>query len=470
MKALIIAAGSGSRFNGRSGRSHKALLPVYGVPVIERIVSACTPADEFVVVTGYRATELEESLQRIFSGRVRMSFIRNDQWQKSNGVSVLSAREALAKEDNFLLLMSDHLIEPGLVEKLCSTPPPAGGALLAVDRNIEGVRDLEDATKVRLAGDGSITAIGKDLTEYNAVDTGVFFCTPALFEALGQSVAGGRESLSDGVRVLCGQGRMGSREVTGCLWQDIDCPGDLAEARKRLWARVQKPRDGVVSRLFNRRVSGFITRRICALPLRPNHVTLFNLLLAGTAAWLMAAGHLLAGGALAQLFSILDGVDGELSRLKNQGSWFGGWLDNLTDRICDWMLICGAALAIPHAGGQASTAWFFLCLALVSSICYWSAMDSILVSGVLRRPQPPAGLLARVEKWFHDREMVFGITHDVYLLILAVGVAAGFPASTLAALIGLETIWWAAKLYQIRNAQPSEQYALFLADQGRQSA
>ena len=463
MKALIIAAGRGSRFDGAGQKSHKTLIPVCGVPLIERIVSACGPMEEYVIVTGYRSEEIEAQLIRLLTGRVKFRFIRNGQWERANGVSVLAAREALADEKSFLLTMSDHLFERSLAEKLLSSGVRDGVCALAVDRNIAGVRDIEDATRVRLGEDSSISGIGKMLTEFDAVDTGVFLCTPALFEALEKAQADGGDSLSDGVRVLCGQGKMHAVDVTGCMWQDIDNPADLAEAGRRLWNTVAKPRDGVVSRLLNRRISGWITRRVCHFPLRPNHVTVFNCLLAGLAAWLMATGHLLAGGILAQVFSVLDGVDGELSRLKNMGSWFGGWLDNIADRLCDWLLILGAGFSIQHSGGSVNQAMLFAVIALVSNVCYWTAMDSLLVSGALRREVPARGLLARIEKWFHERRMVFGLTHDSYMLILALGVAFGYPRQTLSLLIVLETIWWALKLHQVRKATTTEQYDDYLA-------
>lgn len=463
MKALIIAAGRGSRFNGLSRSSHKALIPVLGVPLLRRIIEACGPVDEAVIVTGYRAEELERVARGILPPGLDAVFIRNPEWERANGVSVLAARDYLRGEDSFLLMMSDHLFEPELAARLRSGPPPSGGCVLAVDCRPELVRDLDDATKVRLAEDMEIVDIGKGLKEFNAVDTGVFLCTPALFEALERSLARGGESLSDGVRELCRDGFMQARDVSGLMWQDVDNPDDLAEAENKLWRKVSKPRDGVVSRLLNRKISGWITRRICFLPVRPNHVTVFNCLLAGCAAWLMATGNLLAGALLTQAFSVLDGVDGELARLKKLGSWFGGWLDNLADRICDWTLIAGAALAIPHAGGQLSEAWLFVFLGLVSNVCYWTAMDSQLVSGALRAPAIRKDPLSRLEKWFHEREMVFGLTHDSYLLILALGVALGFPRQTLTVLIILETLWWSLKLYQARNDRISSKYGEYLA-------
>jgi 1L-myo-inositol 1-phosphate cytidylyltransferase / CDP-L-myo-inositol myo-inositolphosphotransferase len=462
MKALVIAAGRGSGFNGHGPRSHKTLNPIWGISVIERILAAFPPLEELVVVTGYEHQILERELTRKLRKQVPLRFVHNPHWQRGNGLSVLAGRKALSGEESFLLSMSDHIFDRALVEKLTVTPPPPEGCLLAVDRDLPGVFDIGDATKVKLGSDNAIEQIGKDLECFDAADTGVFYCTNALFDALAEAAGRGEESLSDGIRVLCEKGKMAAREVTGCLWQDVDDLQSMAEARRRLWQRVAKPRDGVVSRLLNRKVSGALTRLIAPLPVRPNHVTAFNLLLAGCAAALMATGHLLTGALAAQLYSIVDGVDGELARLKNQGSWFGAWLDNLTDRICDWMIITGAALSVATGQGSTPLAWILLAIALISNVAYRSGMDSLLVSGSLRASAEGEDMLARAEKWFREREMVFGITHDVYLFLLALGVAIGFPLATLALLIVLETGWWLAKSVQARRALPSVTYAEYL--------
>ena len=50
---------------------------------------------------------------------------------------------------------------------------------------------------------------------------------------------------------------------------------------------------------------------------------------------------LAAGGALAQLASVIDGCDGEIARLKHSQSEFGGWFDAVLDRYADAVLLFG---------------------------------------------------------------------------------------------------------------------------------
>lgn len=112
-----------------------------------------------------------------------------------------------------------------------------------------------------------------------------------------------------------------------------------------------KPRDGPVSRYINRRISTRITRLIIAyrIPLTPNMVSAIAFTIALIAAPLYAIGHIVLAGILAQLSSIIDGVDGELARALGRASRRGGFLDTMLDRYADLALLLGAtAYIIQH--------------------------------------------------------------------------------------------------------------------------
>lgn len=99
--------------------------------------------------------------------------------------------------------------------------------------------------------------------------------------------------------------------------------------------------DGIVSRHLNRRISGPIAHAAARTSLTPNVVTLFTLALAVATGGMIAAGWNIAGGLLIQAVSIIDGVDGELARLKKLSTRFGGVLDAVTDRYADAIMLGG---------------------------------------------------------------------------------------------------------------------------------
>ena len=116
MKCLILAAGKGSRLK-QNGRS-KPLIPVLGIPLIERVIHTAIEAgaDDFYVVTGYEGERVRAFLESLSNRRkIRITSIINSDWEKNNGLSVLKAQEYLSEP--FLMLMADHLFDPSIARR-----------------------------------------------------------------------------------------------------------------------------------------------------------------------------------------------------------------------------------------------------------------------------------------------------------------------------------------------------------------
>jgi len=155
--------------------------------------------------------------------------IENLEYQKANGVSALAAKTELNQP--FLLLMSDHIFEPKTARGLLRQPLADDEVILAVDSKIDRVFDLDDATKVQRKGN-YIVGIGKDLLRYDALDTGMFLCSPALFDRLEAARKNGDCSLSDGMRRLAQDWKLRAFDIDDGHWQDVDSPQALAHAEE----------------------------------------------------------------------------------------------------------------------------------------------------------------------------------------------------------------------------------------------
>ena len=230
-QCLILAAGNGSRIASVASGVPKPLVPLCGVPLLEHVMTSSRDAgiERFVIVAGYRADLIRRWLSDRSMRGISVTLIENLEYQKANGVSALAAKTELNQP--FLLLMSDHIFEPKTARGLLRQPLADDEVILGVDSKIDRVFDLDDATKVQRKGN-YIVGIGKDLLRYDALDTGMFLCSPALFDRLEAARKNGDCSLSDGMRRLAQDWKLRAFDIDDGHWQDVDSPQALAHAEE----------------------------------------------------------------------------------------------------------------------------------------------------------------------------------------------------------------------------------------------
>ena len=232
LQAVVLAAGEGQRL--RPEGYLKPLTPLLGVTLLERVLLACRAVNvtECIVVLGYGRQRIGKRLDELASRvGITVRVVENPNWKEGNGTSALAAEPYI--RGSFLLTMCDHVFDPAILERLASSGGEDAECLLAVDYRTEGLFRTDDATKVQLSN-GTITAIGKDLRSYNAIDTGLFFCQPKVFDALQQSQAIGEGSLSSGWRHLIPRGTFRALDIGDSFWVDVDTPESLRYAERLL--------------------------------------------------------------------------------------------------------------------------------------------------------------------------------------------------------------------------------------------
>jgi CDP-L-myo-inositol myo-inositolphosphotransferase len=433
--AVILAAGEGSRLFARTD-CPKPLAGVLGLSLAERVVCVLkqgADVEKIVVVLGHEARTVREHFAEVCARRsVDVVFVEAAEWRSGNGASALAAREAVG-ERPFYLCMVDHLFEPEVLARLACAPPLPGEMRLAVDRDRQGIFDLDDVTRVKLAPDGErIAEIGKLLDDWDAADTGVMLCSDGLFEGLGRAAAQGRHGLSDGLRELVRDGRARTVDVTGYAWLDVDTPAAFEEARRRLLARHgRKDRDGPVARHLNRPLSRRLTSLLVRTPVTPNQISVISWLISCCAAALFALGgyegpplglgplsgypSLVLGAVLAQAASIIDGCDGEIARLKNIESAFGGWFDAVLDRYADGFLLFGLTWHVFASTGSE------LSLIIGFAAILGSFMNSYTADKYDGLMRERFGAASR-----------FRLGRDVRVFVIFLGALANLPLATLA--------------------------------------
>lgn len=233
MKAVIIAAGMGNRLWQTTNKTPKTLLPFGTGTILSTIMDNLSSAgvESFVIVLGFKAELIRQYLQGQGNLGYEITFVRNDEWQKGNGISVLKAAQALEGQD-FLLSMADHLVSVPALQKMVRQA--AGQNTLLVDRRLQQIFDPEDATKVLVNG-RYIENIGKEIEEYNGVDCGIFQLSSRFFDSMREQLKMNKESISDAIK-----GLIKNRDMQALfmdedqVWIDVDTPEAYRQAAEKL--------------------------------------------------------------------------------------------------------------------------------------------------------------------------------------------------------------------------------------------
>lgn len=233
--AVILAAGKSSRFRDQGVLKPKVLMQVGGLGLLERAILTLhsTGIEHFRITVGaYKEQVMTEmkSLERL--NGIDIEYVECDDYELGNGVSF--AAGAAGFSEAFLLTMSDHIFSPDTIRDFVKKTKEAPHLpALACDADLENIFDMDDATKVA-SRDGFIHNIGKEIKEYDLVDTGLFYFPKGYGSTIAEKAEQGAHSVSgiiqhfidgDGVRAVV---------LDNAQWQDVDDPNMKQEAERRL--------------------------------------------------------------------------------------------------------------------------------------------------------------------------------------------------------------------------------------------
>lgn len=168
MKAIILAAGRGSRLRPLTDSLPKCLLPVGDATILERLLRNLESAGvgEAALVCGYRMKQVRQAVEA-YPGGIAIHPVSNPFHEVAdNLVSLWQARSHM--DGDFLLINGDNVFSPAALPLLAHSDSPC--CLMVRRREFHDADDM----KVAVRGDG-IVRIGKDLGagEANAESVGI---------------------------------------------------------------------------------------------------------------------------------------------------------------------------------------------------------------------------------------------------------------------------------------------------------
>ncbi len=126
MQAIILAAGQGKRLGQYTKDNTKCMVKVNGVSLIDRVIKQLVHihVDRLVLVVGYKAKELKDFIGHRYDGMIKIEYIENPLYDKTNNIYSLALAKDRLCEDDTLLLESDLIFEDSLLKMLVDSPQP----------------------------------------------------------------------------------------------------------------------------------------------------------------------------------------------------------------------------------------------------------------------------------------------------------------------------------------------------------
>lgn len=124
MKAVILAAGMGTRLRPLTNKIPKSLILLEGKPLIKYSLDNIRDAgiSDAVIVTGFMEDMFKRELGKCYNG-IDIQYISNHEYEKTGSMYSLSKTERRL-DDDIILLESDLLYEPRAIKELLNSPYP----------------------------------------------------------------------------------------------------------------------------------------------------------------------------------------------------------------------------------------------------------------------------------------------------------------------------------------------------------
>jgi choline kinase len=252
MKALILAAGTGTRLTGANDTGRpKSLLQFGGETLLARHIRILRALgiEELVIVVGYNEDQIRGEVTAIGADDF-VRFVENPRFREGSVISMWSARDALTDGGDWLFMDADVLYDPAILERMVASD---AATCFPYDSSFE---DGEEPVKFCLKGGRPVEfrkAIGDvaydDIGEWvGFIRMGPEFCA-ALADRTGAYVSDSPtpEPYEEAVRdLILGDfnDRVGAVDIAGLAWIEIDFPEDLIRAEQDILPRIGKPQYG----------------------------------------------------------------------------------------------------------------------------------------------------------------------------------------------------------------------------------
>jgi len=239
LKAVILAAGEGSRMRPLTYTRPKVMLPIANKPVLEHLLIEASAAGigEFIFVVGYH----DEAVLDYFGDGSKWS-VRIDYVKQRRQLGTADALKMVADltEGIFLLMNGDMVIGRQDIAEMAGSEDTTLAVIEVSDPRGLGVVE---------AGGGRVVRIyeKEENPPSRLANAGLYLLTPEIFDAIARTVKSprGEYELTDSLTLLIEAGHNIGCHTIG-QWLDISYPWDLLTANEALMSDLKAQNSGEV--------------------------------------------------------------------------------------------------------------------------------------------------------------------------------------------------------------------------------
>lgn len=241
MKAVILAAGQGTRIRSVHGEHPKCLIEVDGSTILDHQLEALSMAgiNNVAIVVGYEKEQIISHVRvRLFANNQRIHFIENPAFSITNNIYSLWLALDWLRGESFIVLNADVIFDPEILQ---SAVRPCAPISMIVDPLWR-----DETMKVIIEGDRVIEMSKKiPREEFSGTYIGITVFSKSIqnefFRKINQLIGSGRvnEFFNVAVQQLADDGVfVGFTGTEGLAWAEIDDPVDLSFAQRNVFPQL----------------------------------------------------------------------------------------------------------------------------------------------------------------------------------------------------------------------------------------
>lgn len=229
MKAVILAAGKGTRLLPLTEKTHKSLLMIGDKPLLQHTINALSSnsiKDIFLVVNPFK-----EKIEKYFGNGSKFNVRIKYLFQKNpKGGTADAVRCAKNIKESFILINGDVFFHPSIIEKLINSYKNCDGLIAC--KEVENPKEFG----ILKVGNGKIIKIFEksEKPPSNLANAGIYLLPEKIFKAIERTPLSkrGEYELTDSIQILINEGLVFKPIVITGFWIDIGRIEDYENAKK----------------------------------------------------------------------------------------------------------------------------------------------------------------------------------------------------------------------------------------------